>query len=215
MLKASAQSQATPSVETPSPTPHTAVEDVLAIAIAATVISLGLFLMKSAGVVTGGTEGVALLLSHTIGVDLGIAIFVLAIPFYGLGLWQKGWRFTLRSAVAVTLISTMSSLTPHVIGALQIDALYGALVGNVLIGIGFLILFRHGASPAGFSIISLLAQEKLGWRAGRVQLCFDAVIVASALSYAPPSTVLVSAGGVAMVGLILSMNHRPGRYVGA
>lgn len=205
----------TPSVETPSPAPHTALEDALAIATAAAVISLGLFLMKSAGVVTGGTEGVALLLSHTLGVDLGTAIFLLAIPFYGLGLWQKGWRFTLRSAVAVTLISAMSSLIPEVMAPLQINALYGALIGNILIGVGFLILFRHGASPAGFSIISLLAQEKLGWRAGRVQLCFDAAIVTSALIYAPPSTVLISACGVAMVGLILSMNHRPGRYQGA
>ncbi|WP_297109198.1 YitT family protein [Tessaracoccus sp.] len=192
---------------------HSPVEDIAALVTAAAVISLGLFLLKSAGAATGGTEGIALLLTNTLGVDLGLAIFLLAIPFYGLGLWQKGWRFALRSAVAVTLISAMSTVSGLALGAVDVNPVYGALVGNALLGIGFLILFRHDASPAGFSIVSLIAQDKLGWRAGHVQLAFDTLIVTSALVFAPPSTVLLSACGVAMLSLVLILNHRPGRYL--
>ncbi|HMR49153.1 MAG TPA: YitT family protein [Arachnia sp.] len=214
MLKISLRNTAPPASGDGAPAPHSLVEDAAAIVTAATIISLGLFLLKSSGAASGGTEGVALLLSHTLGVDLGLAIFLLAIPFYGLALWQKGWRFTLRSAVAVTLISGLSFLTPLALGRLDVQPVYGALVGNALLGMGFLILFRHGASPAGFSIVSLIAQDKLGWRAGKVQLAFDVAIVASALAFAPPSTVLVSACGVAVLSLILILNHRPGRYRG-
>lgn len=216
MLKVQLKTDATDTTPTgrTAPASHSPVEDAAAIVTAAAVISLGLFLLKSAGAATGGTEGIALLLSNTLGVDLGVAIFLLATPFYGLGLWQKGWRFTLRSAVAVTLISTLSSVSAQALGSVEVNPAYGALVGNALLGIGFLILFRHNASPAGFSIVSLIAQDRLGWRAGKVQLAFDTTIVAGALVFAPPSTVLLSACGVATLSLILILNHRPGRYLG-
>lgn len=214
VLKVQLKNDAPPAPASGASAPHSFVEDAAAIVTAATIISLGLFLLKSSGAATGGTEGVALLLSHTLGINLGLAIFLLAIPFYGLGLWQKGWRFTLRSMIAVTLISGMSSLTPLALGRLDVQPVYGALVGNALLGLGFLILFRHNASPAGFSIVSLIAQDTLGWRAGKVQLAFDTMIVSSALVFAAPSTVLISACGVAVLSLILILNHRPGRYLG-
>lgn len=196
-----------------APVPHTHIENIAAIATAAAVMSLGLYILKSAGAATGGTDGVALLLSHVTGIDLGAAVFLVALPFYGVALWQKGWLFTLRSALAVTMISALSYLAPHALGPLQVSPIYAAIIGNILIGVGILMLVRHDASPAGFVILSMLAQEKLGWRAGYVQFAIDATIVATALSYASLHTVLVSGCGVFIVGFILATNHRPGRYM--
>lgn len=200
---------------TPSaPTRHTTYEDLAALLTASVVVSLGLYILKSAGATTGGTDGIALLLSQVFGINMGAAIFALALPFYALALWQKGARFALRSFISVTLISVLSSFISVLMGPLQVAPLYGAIVGNILIGLGILMLFRHDASPAGFTVVSLIAQEKMGWRAGYVQIGIDALIVAGALVYAPPATVLISGVGVAMVGAILAMNHRPERYLG-
>lgn len=193
--------------------PHTHWENLAAIATAATVMSLGLYILKSSGAATGGTDGIALLLNQKLGIDLGAAVFLVALPFYGLGLWQKGWLFTLRSALTVAMISGLSYVVPVALGPMHISPVYGAIVGNVLLGLGILILVRHDASPAGTVIISLLAQETLGWRAGYVQFAIDLVIITTALAYAPLPTVLLSGCGAFMVGFILATNHRPGRYV--
>lgn len=194
-------------------TPHAHWENLAAIATAAAVMSLSLYILKSAGAATGGTDGIALLLSQTLGLDLGAAVFLVALPFYGLGLWQKGWLFTLRSALTVVMISGLSYVVPVALGPMHVSPVYGAIVGNILLGLGILILIRHDASPAGTVIISLLAQEKLGWRAGYVQFAIDLVIIATALTYASLPTVLLSGSGAFMVGFILATNHRPGRYV--
>lgn len=66
----------------------------------------------------------------------------------------------------MAMISGLSYVVPVALGPMHISPVYGAIVGNVLLGLGILILVRHDASPAGTVIISLLAQETLGWRAG-------------------------------------------------
>ena len=85
----------------------------------------------------------------------------------------------------------------------------------MLAGIGLLILFRHGSSLGGFSILALLAQERLGWRAGYVMMALDACVVVAALLVVPPLNVLISAAGVVVLNLVLAFNHRPGRYLGS
>ena len=60
----------------------------------------------------------------------------------------------------------------------------------------------------------MLAQERLGWRAGYVQLGFDVAVVLLALTVVPPVGVLLSALGVVVLNTVLAMNHRPGRCLG-
>ena len=62
---------------------------------------------------------------------------------------------------------------------------------------------------------ALLAQDRFGWPAGYVQLACDVVIIAAALTVASPAVVAASALGAGLLNLVLVMNHRPGRYLGA
>ena len=75
---------------------------------------------------------------------------------------------------------------PDDTGGLDPDPRYAILAGNLLIGIGVLIVFRHSASLGGFNVLALLAQERLGWRAGHVQMGFDVAVVLLALTVVPP-----------------------------
>ncbi|MHC6593362.1 YitT family protein [Arthrobacter sp. C152] len=198
----------------PSAVRHTVVEDVLGILTGTFAASLGLFLLKSSAAVTGGTAGLALLLSYTVPLPFGIIFFTVNLPFFGLAIWKKGWNFALRTGAAIALVSVMASLHPAALGPLHIDPIYGVLGGNLLAGVGLLILFRHKSSLGGFNILALLLQEKLKWRAGYVQMVLDVAIVLSALALVPPMMVLVSAAGATLLNLILALNHRPGRYLG-
>lgn len=193
---------------------HTRFEDATGLLVGTFVVSFGLHLLHTAGAVTGGTAGLALLVGYAAGLPFGVVFVGVNLPFLALAWWKKGWAFTLRTLIAVSLVSVFASVHPAGLGGLDPDPRYAILAGNLLIGIGVLIVFRHSASLGGFNVLALLAQERLGWRAGHVQLGFDVAVVLLALTVVPPVGVLLSALGVVVLNTVLAMNHRPGRYLG-
>lgn len=199
----------------PAAVRHTATEDAVSIVTGAFVASLGLFLLKSGGIATGGTAGLGLLIERVSGWPLA-AIFVLVnVPFVLLAITRRGWSFTLRSVIGIALVSAFSLLHPAMMSLVQMAPLYATIAGNLAVAIGVLIIFRHGGSLGGFNVIALIAQDRMGWRAGYVQLALDAVVVALSLLVLPPGAALLSALGAIVLNLVLAMNHRPGRYVAA
>lgn len=193
---------------------HSAVEDVLGLLTGAVVASLGLFLLKTSAAVTGGTAGLALLLSYIAPIPFGAMFFAVNLPFFALALWKKGWSFTLRTALAVATVSIMSALYPSLLDIRALDPVFGVIAGNLLAGVGLLILFRHKASLGGFNILALVIQDRFGWRAGYVQMALDVTIVLVALAVVPPLNVLLSVVGAVVLNLVVAFNHRPGRYLG-
>ena len=89
-----------------------------------------------------------------------------------------------------------------------------ALAGGSLMGLGLLALFRHRTGLGGINILALYLQERHGIRAGWFQLGVDGAILVAAFLLLPPSRVVVSLAGTAVLNLILAVNHKPGRYLG-
>ncbi len=199
---------------TRDPLAHSPVEDVLGVLTGTFVSSLGLFLLKSTGAVTGGTAGLSLLLSYVVPLPFGVLFLLVNLPFFALAVWKKGWVFTLRTALSVSLVSGFSLLVPLAVDLDRIDPVFAVIAGNLLAGVALLILFRHRSSLGGVNILALILQERLGWRAGYVQMAIDVTIVACAFAVAPVPTVLLSAAGAVLLNLVLALNHRPGRYHG-
>jgi uncharacterized membrane-anchored protein YitT (DUF2179 family) len=112
-------------------------------------------------------------------------------------------------------VSLMSTIHPQAVSLGDLNPVYAVIAGNALAGVGLLILFRHKASLGGFNILALILQERLGWRAGYTQMGLDVLIILVSFTVAPPLTVLLSAVGAVLLNLILALNHRPGRYLGA
>jgi uncharacterized membrane-anchored protein YitT (DUF2179 family) len=198
-----------------NPLRHSVVEDVLGILTGTFVASLGLFLLKSTAAVTGGTAGLALLVSYAAPIPFGVLFFAINLPFFALALWKKGLNFTVRTMIAVALVSLMSEIHPNAVSLGDLNPVYAVIAGNALAGVGLLILFRHKASLGGFNILALILQERLGWRAGYTQMGLDVLIILVSFAVAPPLTVALSALGAVLLNLILALNHRPGRYLGA
>lgn len=205
---------AAPAVEAPVTGPrHSAVDDLAGILTGAVLTSLGLFLLHSAAVVTGGTAGASLLVSYVAPLPFGLVFFLVNVPFFALAAWKKGWGFTVRSAATVALVSVLSSIHPMAVSLQDLNPVYAVVVGNVLVGVGLLILFRHNTSLGGFNIVALIVQERLGWRAGYVQMALDVCVILVSLTVVAPWIVLLSAGGAVVMNLTLALNHRPGRYL--
>ena len=88
------------------------------------------------------------------------------------------------------------------------------MVGGALTGLGILFFIRHRASLGGVGILAVYLQRSRGWSAGKVQMAFDAALMALALLLFEPGRVLYSAIGAAVLSLVILFNHRPGRYMG-
>ncbi len=192
---------------------HSRLEDIQALAIGTLLVALGVTLFQHAGLLSGGTAGIAFLLHYVGGWSFGVAYFVINLPFYWIAWKHMGRAFTLRTALSVGLVSILCDWLPHHLVLAMIDPWLAAVLGGVLMGNGFLILFRHSASLGGLGILALIAQRKLGWRAGHVQMAFDALIVSSALLTVPLDRVVMSIAAALVLNLVIATNHRPGRYV--
>jgi uncharacterized membrane-anchored protein YitT (DUF2179 family) len=203
-----------PIEDAPSGLRHRLVEDVFGLVTGTFVASLGIFLLKSAHAVTGGTAGLSLLLSYATGISFGVLYFLTNLPFLALAVRSKGWDFTLRTLVSIAMVSGFAYLHPLMFPGLQLNPVYATLVGNLLAGVGMLMVFRHRSSLGGLNTLALIVQEKVGWRAGYVQMAMDVTIILVALTVVPPANVLLSAAGAVVLNIVLALNHRPGRYLG-
>jgi uncharacterized membrane-anchored protein YitT (DUF2179 family) len=192
---------------------HSLGEDIFAIFTGALFISFGIVLFKKSGLLTGGTSGAAFLAYYLASIPFGLAFFVINIPFYALAILRMGWRFTVKTFCAVALVSLMSETHGYFIEVSKLQPLYAAIIGGLLLGMGFLILFRHQASLGGINILALYLQDKLKIPAGKLQLGVDIAVLIVALFAVDWRLVLASiVASFAMNGMIW-VNHRKDRYV--
>jgi len=199
-----------------APVRHSLLEDAYAFATGCSLIVLGLILLKSAGLVTGGVAGLALLASYFVALPAGVLFTLLNIPFFLLAGRSMGRASVIKSVIANLLISGFSLLAPSVIRLESLDGLFAALFGGTVIGVGILVLARHQVGVGGIGILALALQKSRGWNAGRTQLAFDALILSAALSILDMSAkqFAVSIASSAAVAGVLIVFHRPGRYTG-
>lgn len=193
--------------------PHSAIEDILAIITGTLLVSLGVALFKQAGLFTGGTAGISFLIHYATGISFGLIFFLINLPFYWFAWKRMGWRFTLKTFCAVALVAIFSDIHPYMLQLGHIPALYSALIGSSIMGVGFIVLFRHQASLGGFNILALYLQEKHGIRAGKLQMILDVIILVVSLSVVNINIVLISILGAVILNMAIMLNHRPGRYM--
>jgi uncharacterized membrane-anchored protein YitT (DUF2179 family) len=193
---------------------HTFLEDVQAIVTACAFFSLGLTLLGSAGLLMGGTPGIALLVSRVTRLPFGPVYVAVNLPFFWLGVRVLGWRFTLKTFAAIALLAFATDWLPVVLTLGRVAPIYAAAMGGALAGVGLLMLFRHDASLGGLNILAIWLQRRFGVRAGVFQLTVDACIVVASFFVVSPATLLLSVVGAVALNLVLAVNHRPGRYMG-
>lgn len=192
---------------------HSPLEDIQAILTSSLIAAFGIYLLQSSHVVTGGSAGLTLLLSQYLGWNFSIAYPLVSIPFMALALWRRGLSFTLKSIVTVGALSIFTYFMPQLIDLSSIQNWFGAILGNLMLGVAMLIMFRHGTSLGGFNVLALIAQDKFKWKAGYVQMALDAVVVIGfAISDLSWSAVWAIIGAVTL-NLVLATNHRPDRYI--
>ena len=193
---------------------HSPLEDAQAYLLGTAMCALGLHFLTHIGLVTGQTAGLGVLASYVTGWSFGPVFFVLNLPFYLLAWLRMGIGFTLRSLLNVGLLSVLSELFPALIPLGEVNAPLGAALAGGMIGLGLMVIFRHGASLGGIGILALYLQDRVGFQAGWTQLAFDVALFGVSFAVLDTSLVLWSLLGAVVTNLIIAVNHRADRYVG-
>nr|WP_255618433.1 YitT family protein [Roseibaca sp. Y0-43] len=188
-------------------------EDAQGLIVGTGLCGFGLSLLTSAGLVTGQTAGLAVLLSYVTGLSFAVLFFTINLPFYWLAYRHLGRDFTLKTFVAVVLVSVFADLSDRLVSIAPAHPAVAAILFGMIAGAGLLAIFRHRASLGGVGILAYYLQERMGWRAGWVQLAFDLALFGAALLVMAPTLVLWSLLGAAILNVIIGVNHRRDRYI--
>ncbi len=160
----------------------------------------------------GGLTGVAMILKHLWGWDIGITSLILNIPLFIVGYKAMGRIFAFRSLVATILFSLAIDMMP--LNPIPVEPILGTLYGGILLGIGLGFILRGGATTGGTDMVARLVHKYLPFMSvGMFLFLIDCVVVVAAWIFIGSSEALyalicifVSGKAVDMVMLGLSSN---------
>jgi uncharacterized membrane-anchored protein YitT (DUF2179 family) len=141
-------------------------------------ISIELFLIPNQ-IIDGGIIGISMMASYLSGIELGIILFVLNLPFLVVGYKLIGKTFTINTLIAVTLLALFVSLVKHYSIDLD-DKMLAAIFGGILLGIGVGAIIRFGGALDGTEVIAIITNKRFGFSVGEIIMFFNVFILGSA-----------------------------------
>ncbi|HJV92423.1 MAG TPA: YitT family protein [Azonexus sp.] len=193
---------------------HTLFEDAQALLVAPLFVAFAVLLFRQAGLLTGGTVGIAFLIHYLSDWPISLLLFAINLPFYYLAMRSMGWSFAIKTFLAVSLLAIYAEILPALIALQSLDRAFAAIMAGFLAGVGLLMLIRHKASLGGLGILVIHLQNTRGWRAGKLQMAADLLILAAAAFVRDPASVALSILGALALNLVIAVNHKAGRYMG-
>jgi uncharacterized membrane-anchored protein YitT (DUF2179 family) len=194
--------------------PHGLLEDVVALAVGSVLLALGLAMLSAAGLVTGGTAGLALLVGHYLPAPPGLIFAVLNLPFFVLAFIAMGSLFTLRTVAGSAAIAVLSIVLRQTIELHVLLPGFAAVIAGSLLGMGTLAFVRHGTGVGGVGVLTVWLSRTRGWNIGRTQFLLDLVILSASALVLSPLNLLWSALSAGTMGVVTGLWLRPERYTG-
>lgn len=155
-------------------------------------LSLRLFFVP-ANLASGGVSGIAQLINHFTGWPIGLMILIGNVPLFALG-WRflGGYRFAMRTAVAVLTYSLLTDLLPGtplfspngagtaLINDLQGDIFLNSLYGAIVSGIGYGLVYRARGTSGGSDILARILNHYRGIPMTQSYLMVDTAVILGA-----------------------------------
>lgn len=142
------------------------------------ILSVTMFILPNK-LVTGGTTGLALVVTHYVPIPITLFILISNVIMFMLGLWILGKKFAITTLIstffypvcleAVNRIDALKNFTD--------DPLLATICTGIMIGIGIGIVIRFGASTGGLDIPPLILNKKFGWSVSVCLYVMDFVIL--------------------------------------
>src|SRR5699024_3899946 len=137
-------------------------------------IAIELFLVPNA-IIDGGIICVSLLLNNLTGINFGILVFVINIPFLFFGYKYIGKSFFISSLFSIILLAVIEPSLKN-ITAVTAEPLLATVFGGFLLGAGVGIVIRNGGALAGTGIMSMVLSKKIPFSVGEIVMFFNIFI---------------------------------------
>jgi uncharacterized membrane-anchored protein YitT (DUF2179 family) len=147
-------------------------------------LALRLFLIP-ANLVSGGVSGIAQIINHYTGWQIGVMVFIGNIPLFAIG-WRflGGHRFAMRTAYAVVAYSILVDLLPRLPffppNGLTDDLVINALYGAVIAGVGYGLVYRGNGTSGGSDILARILTHYRSIPMTQSYLWVDSAVILSA-----------------------------------
>ncbi|PKO55952.1 MAG: hypothetical protein CVU25_11120, partial [Betaproteobacteria bacterium HGW-Betaproteobacteria-19] len=135
-----APSQSAPEAPAELSARHSPLDDVQALLVGTLFLALSISFFRDAGMLTGGTAGLAFLIHYAFDLPFGAAFFAINLPFYIFALRALGREFTLKTFCTVLLLSVCTEWLPSLLSIAHVDPVFAAIMGGLLAGTGLLML---------------------------------------------------------------------------
>lgn len=113
--------------------------------------------LLSSHFIDGGVTGVSMLLASVLGYPLALLVPLINLPFIALGYRQIGWRFALKSTLAIAGLALCLAFLDY--PDVTPDLLLTSVFGGLFIGAGIGLAIRGGAVLDGTEIAALLISK--------------------------------------------------------
>lgn len=137
-------------------------------------IAIELFLVPNA-IIDGGIIGVSLLLNNLTGINFGILVFVINIPFLFFGYKYIGKSFFISSLFSIILLAVIEPSLKN-LTAVTAEPLLATVFGGLLLGAGVGIVIRNGGALDGTEIMSIVLSKKIPFSVGEIVMFFNIFI---------------------------------------
>ena len=154
-------------------------------------LTVKLFL-QSAGLITGGTMGLALTANHYWGTDINLFVLLFNSAMLVLGYFALGKAFAVTTVASTFLSPFFMELIDRTIGqpVLSGEPMLNAFFCGIGIGVSLGMVIRAGSSTGGCDVPTILISRILRVSLGGVVYVFDMVILLLQLSFSDGEGIL-------------------------
>ncbi|TGV01189.1 YitT family protein [Flavivirga rizhaonensis] len=124
--------------------------------------------------IDGGATGISLLLENVTSLNLGLLLVLVNLPFLILASRTIGFRFAIKSIVAITLLAIVVHFVNYPI--VTEDKLLIAVFGGFFLGFGIGMSIRGGSVIDGTEVLAIFLGRKLSLTIGDVLLLINVII---------------------------------------
>ena len=141
-------------------------------------LSLPLFFLPY-DIAPGGISGISTVLASVLPLSVGLISFVLNVPLFLIGWRTVGWRFAVRSFIAMTLMSLFIDLVP--VRDVSGNVMLASVFGGVLLGVGLGLVVRAGATTGGTDMAAKMIHSRVAFLPiAAILFLIDGLVVAVA-----------------------------------
>lgn len=136
------------------------------------------FFMYPNNIVSGGVAGVSMIINHFTGFPVGMMSLIINIPLFIVAWKHFGLPFLVGSLVGTVLSSVFVDVFALTGIVMTHDPMLASIIGGVIKGFGYGLIFFVGASTGGIDIVAkFLRQRNQHINFGTILLIIDVAIV--------------------------------------